>query len=143
MNQVRSFVSMALELRLKSGIKVRQPLNSVSFKETVGEEYFDTIKDEINVKSLYVNKEQTDDVILDTVITDDLRVEGEMRELLRALQDERKKIGLMPKDRARAYIPNTDVYQKILSVYKKEIMNTASLENIEYSTESIVSVVKV
>ncbi len=60
------------------------------------EDYLSLIKDEINVK--FVTQAEIDGVELDTNIDETLLEEGKVRDALRAIQDERKKRGLRPKD---------------------------------------------
>ncbi len=101
MNSVRELVSKALELRSRSNIKIRQPLAKLSVKDDnlkgiVG--LTEIIKDELNVKEVVFDKNLSDDLILDTVITKELKIEGDMRELVRAIQERRKELGLTPKD---------------------------------------------
>ena len=48
------------------------------------------IKDEINIKEIIFDKNIATDVELDTIITLELKVEGQLREFIRAIQDLRK-----------------------------------------------------
>jgi isoleucyl-tRNA synthetase len=93
MKLTRDLASQGLLLRQKSGVKVRQPLQSFSVIENLSIEYFEILKDEINVKEVLIGKE----ISLDTNITEELKREGQYRELLRAIQDLRKKKDLSPK----------------------------------------------
>ncbi len=54
------------------------------------------VRDELNVRSITFGAEN---VQLDTVITEELKLEGLAREVVRAIQDRRKKIGLNVEDR--------------------------------------------
>lgn len=103
MTEVRRVVSEALEQRAKAGIKVRQPLSTLTFSSTIsglGNDLCFLIQDEVNVKKVQQAEVATgESVELDTEITPVLQSEGEVRELIRALQDARKQAGLQPKDR--------------------------------------------
>lgn len=57
------------------------------------------IEDEVNVKMVEFDDTLTEEVMLDTTISDNLREEGQMRELVRELQELRKKKGFSPHDR--------------------------------------------
>ncbi|MFH1188363.1 MAG: class I tRNA ligase family protein [bacterium] len=119
MQEARSVVEATLAARSKTGIKVRQPLESVFYtttsKESFPVAYEAIIADEINVKKVIFKEEiatddlQEDDryqivegdgviVVLHTEITDELRKEGNFRDLVRCIQDIRKKQNLTPRD---------------------------------------------
>jgi isoleucyl-tRNA synthetase len=100
MKRVRAVVSSALMLRTKNGISVRQPLALLQTKvlAQVPDEYLQIIADEVNVKEVKLNSELEEDVTLDTTITPELQAEGDVRNLMRAIQDARKEKGLTPKD---------------------------------------------
>lgn len=102
MDLVRNICTEGNALRKKTNIPVRQPLSKlIVYSEQLKEEYFDLLKEELNVKNIELQttnfKLQTR-VDLDTNITDDLKREGNYRELVRALQDMRKDSGLTPED---------------------------------------------
>ncbi len=100
MQEVRALAALGLELRSRAGIKIRQPLASLSIKKTSikSEEVFDILKEELNVKKIIINKKLVDDMLLDTELTTELKEEGMLREMIRALQEMRKKVGLKPSD---------------------------------------------
>ncbi len=98
MKVVRDVVSLGLMKRTESKINVKQPLLSVTLKKKISSVYFDLIQDELNIKKIIINEEQTDEVILDTTITKELEREGDVRKLIRAIQDMRKEKGLSPQD---------------------------------------------
>ena len=97
MEAAREVISAAHSQRKEAEIKVRQPLGSFAseYTETVVTAKLDAyVKNEVNVKNLVVGKE----TVLDTTITEDLRKEGEARELMRDIQMTRKEAGLSPED---------------------------------------------
>ncbi|MCF7843570.1 class I tRNA ligase family protein [Candidatus Gracilibacteria bacterium] len=98
MKIVREVVSLGLMKRTEHKINVKQPLLSLTINKKIDEAYFDLIKDEINVKDVVVNESQADDVVLDTTITKELEREGDIRKLIRAVQDMRKEKGLSSQD---------------------------------------------
>jgi isoleucyl-tRNA synthetase len=101
MQATRSAVGMGLEARAREGIKVRQPLSSLSLKgETLQgkDDYLALIKDEVNVKHVLFNPTQEGEALIDTTLTEGLRREGCLRELIRAVQEERKRQNLKPTD---------------------------------------------
>jgi isoleucyl-tRNA synthetase len=104
MDQVRDYVNQGLAIRAKAGIKVRQPLASVTVPATgTVFDFAPILQDELNVKSVIVGK----DVQLDTEITDDLQREGLARELIRQVQITRKAAELQVNDRIELCIIST------------------------------------
>lgn len=94
MNKIREIVAKALAIRSSKGIKVRQPLNTLTVSIELSDEEKALISDEINVQNIIC--EPTDkqlNVKLDTVIDDNLKLLGEVREIIRLIQDARKKAG--------------------------------------------------
>ena len=119
MKDVREIVSLGLMRRTENKINVKQPLLSITIKKNINPIYFDLIKDELNIKEVFIDENQTDEVILDTNITDELLKEGDIRKLIRLIQDMRKDSKLSPKD---------VVNIKISSL--ANITDVASLKNI-------------
>jgi isoleucyl-tRNA synthetase len=104
MNQVRSIVNLALAERIVKGIKVKQPLASLKIKNIKlkiknGKEFLDLIKDEVNIKEIVFDENIFGEVELDTNITKELEEEGIIREIVRAVQAERKEQNLVPQDK--------------------------------------------
>lgn len=104
MQKVRDVVSSALQVRSKANIKVRQPLASLVIKEDVSAELRVIIADEVNVKEVASDTGMTGELELDTTLTPDLIEEGVARDIIRAIQDARKKENLMPTDMVKLSI---------------------------------------
>jgi len=97
MQKVREIVTSALAKRADLGIKVRQPLASLQIpitKKQIPNELLELIKEEVNVKKITFGKS----IKLNTKITEELRKEGEHREMVRNVNKIRKEMGLTPKD---------------------------------------------
>lgn len=96
MTQLRELVSMALEQRKKANLRIRQPLQSLTIKDDKlgsNKELMELIRAEVNVKEVLVDTNLTQPLILDTNLTDPLLQEGMLREVIRVIQDTRKKAG--------------------------------------------------
>lgn len=99
MGYVRKIVELGLSARKEQQLKVKQPLakiivhlgkDSVKFKDTL--DYL--ILDELNVKSIEFEEGKGEtSVDLDTTLNDELLAEGKAREIVRKIQEERKKLG--------------------------------------------------
>jgi isoleucyl-tRNA synthetase len=97
MARARQAVEAGLAARDASRIKVRQPLSSIALPgDPLPEDIAQIVRDELNVKALVFGAPE---VKLNTEITEELRLEGLAREIVRAIQDRRKKLGLNVEDR--------------------------------------------
>jgi isoleucyl-tRNA synthetase len=118
MRVVREVISSGLEERNKINIKVRQPLRQVLVKDTrlEGEAaYIELVKEELNVKEVVMNPELSVAVELDTTITPELKEEGDVRELIRAIQEKRKEANLVPTDSIVVSVTASSLFTAVLS----------------------------
>ena len=136
MFEIRRLASLALEVRQSTGIKVRQPLQKISLNTN----RFDTepdllaiLCDEINVKECVVDSAQKEEVVLDTTITDALKREGMVRDIVRAVQDMRKKTGLYPEDRVTLTIETNEEGKQLIGKATSELTRVAGVETISYA----------
>ena len=105
MQRTRHYIAAGLALRAEAGIRVRQPLARLTVTEQRGkavdieEEFEAIVLEELNVKSLEMKVADEPDVELDTELTEALRQEGWVRELVRHIQVLRKTAGLEVENR--------------------------------------------
>jgi len=136
MTEVREIVSLALMGRLTLKINVKQPLKDVKTSiqrlDKKDKEFFDLIKDEINVKEIIIIEEKNNDGSIKTElnqqITEDLKEEGIMREIVRAVQAERKNQNLVPQDKISVELslskPEKEIVEKNEEFFMKEFRAT-------------------
>ncbi len=138
MSEVRRIVSLALEARAKVGIKVRQPLALLTVKNTeegiVRDGFAELIKDEINVKDVALDKTIADEVALDTVITPELKKEGQFRDMVRTIQELRKQQGFTPSDMAVLKIETDEEGRALAESFSKELKKLVHVRTIEFGT---------
>lgn len=133
MESVRTLVTKGLEARAKANIKVRQPLRNVTLPGIeLGEEYTQILRDELNVWNVAYDESATE-VVLDTNIDDELRAAGNVREVIRAIQDMRKAANLQPSDRITLHIDGDSAGKSLVMSAKEEIMKTVSADTITES----------
>ncbi|MBI4992352.1 MAG: class I tRNA ligase family protein [Candidatus Harrisonbacteria bacterium] len=108
MEEIRRLSSLALALRAEKGVKVRQPLQALEVKskklDVRDAELLEILKDEVNVKEVKWNQELAGDIDLDLKITPELKEEGLIRELVRAVQGLRHDANYVPKDKIHLMI---------------------------------------
>jgi isoleucyl-tRNA synthetase len=113
---VREIVEKGHAARKEAGIKVRQPLAKIMVAagpwpaetwRAKGSQLQQLIKDELNIKRIeFVEGEGDLEVDLDTTLTPELQAEGEARELVRQIQNQRKKIGCQLNDQIVVEVPS-------------------------------------
>lgn len=140
MKLARFIVTEGLNDRVKHGIKVRQPLASVSARP-LGLELEEIVKEELNVK-IYDSEGYKDEykgsmTVLDLTITPELKLEGEMREVVRAIQEGRKKAKFNVEDRVSlGYVGKDEVFAQFETDIAREVLATkieqGTLADVEY-----------
>ncbi len=132
MEKVRKMIEMGLSLRAENGIKVRQPLDSLVVNSNKLDEALEKLLiEEVNVKKLFykeVGKElawkEIDDVKvgLDIKISPALKAEGNMRDLIRQLQQARKEADFEIDNRIILYHEEQELFEKFASEIKLEVL---------------------
>ncbi|HXF29433.1 MAG TPA: class I tRNA ligase family protein, partial [Chlamydiales bacterium] len=94
MDHVRAVVAAALAERNAKAVKIRQPLAKLKVKnlklKALTPELLELIKDEVNVKEVVFSDTIEKEVELDTALTQELKEEGMLREIVRDVQAKRK-----------------------------------------------------
>jgi isoleucyl-tRNA synthetase len=129
MQAARLIASKGLEARMKAKINVRQPLSRlVSGIQMKTPDLFEVVKDEVNVKEISFDPKLSHEVELDTAMTPELKEEGDLRELIRAIQDMRKEAGLSVGDMASLSVPADK--KALVDKYASQIKKAASISDI-------------
>jgi isoleucyl-tRNA synthetase len=101
MQFLRKVIEAGHAKRKEQSLKVRQPLakatihlgkDAVKFEKDLDQ----LIKDELNVKELAFEEKEDLAVEFDTTLTPELEAEGKARDIIRMIQDERKKLETQP-----------------------------------------------
>jgi isoleucyl-tRNA synthetase len=140
MQLVRSAVSVLLEMRVRNGIKVRQPLALAHIPHTVLAQspyayaLSKIVCEEVNLKDV-VFTEAEKEYFLDTTLTPALVLEGKVRDLLRAVQEVRKEMGMRAQDSARMQVYGISI--ELLEAARVTLAHTARIEHIDVVSKSL------
>lgn len=119
MAKVRELTELGHNVRSLNKIKVRQPLGRLSYelssKNKLSETAEKILLQELNVlaisekgeKSWLMAENNRNKIFIDSILTKELKKEGDLREISRAIQDLRKKAGLLPSARANVALCST------------------------------------
>jgi isoleucyl-tRNA synthetase len=133
MKKVREVIAEGLRQRAEQKVKVRQPLARVDIPK-VSDAFIDVIKEELNVKEVKVGN--GDDVKLDATLTDELRAEGMMRDIVRHIQNLRKTADLNIDDRIVLNVESeAPLAKKATELFKGAIMHETLAT--EWSSEAL------
>lgn len=156
MQIVRKICEMGHTLRVNNQMKVRQPLSELQVRSTnevvpvITEWMSEMIKNELNVKdvldkavihetdTLKTNEDTNVKVLigLETKLTDELKDEGFVRELTRALQSQRKKMGLQQGQTITVKLkPSDPLLRQTIERNIESIKKTVSATAIEFVEE--------
>lgn len=167
MGKTRKIVVLGLSGRDRIGEKIRQPLSELRIGEKykIDDSYKELVKEELNIKKISSFKEdgeinekdmskwisivglsesslfQTTDVMerimLEKEITDELKLEGTKRDLVRSINNLRKDAGLTIQDRAVIYWQTDDKMTKeVFETMRGEIMKDTLSVDIKEGTDS-------
>jgi len=160
MSLVRDIASIAHSLRSEAGHALRQKLATLVVKNTknLDDELVEILRDEVNVSevrfdlpapsaarqaggsadSFACGKLGDIEICLDTNLTDELRKEGIYREIMRALQDARKKAGLEVGEKVQLSYKVEDVMvATVLKEKLEEIKEAANFSSIDLSSDDL------
>ena len=145
MKKVRKITALILTQRAIAGIKVRQPLSGVKIKNSFlknEKELLDLLKEEVNVKEVIFNNKIKKEVELDLKITLQLKEEGDVREVIRQIQEMRKKAGYKPKDKALIRYSGGTEIGKTLERNKKFILEETKSQEFESGLPAVATVLQ-
>ncbi|MDX9738964.1 MAG: isoleucine--tRNA ligase [Candidatus Dojkabacteria bacterium] len=143
MSKVRDICSLGLNIRNEKKLKVRQPLSKayIPLKE---KEMMEIVKGELNVKEVVYSKEVVEGssiesqegnhvfVSLDISISDDLKEEGLLNEIVRGLQVARKESGCQMGEMISIYYrSDSKVIEELLKSNEKEVGKMIFIKSFE------------
>ncbi len=140
--KVKEVIEAGRRARKELQIKLRQPLKKIIVvgPDSVSEalKSFElVVRRELNVKGVEFKRGKEIEVSYDTQLDEDLKLEGRLREVIRKIQMQRKKMGLDPEDMIEVEVPEE------LKPFEKELSRRVLAKKVGYSKgELVVKVVK-
>lgn len=141
MQKARNVIKDALSQRAEQKIKVRQPLSSLWIvqEEAFTDQILKIVAEEVNVKEIKLDKPKKAEppyVHLQTNITPELKSEGLARDIIRAVQNERKLAGLNPGDRVELLLSGTAAELEAINTHNGLIATETLADKIETASSS-------
>lgn len=126
---VRKIVELGHAKRKESNIRVKQPLSELRIKNyalRIQDNIIILIKAELNVKSVVQEEGKGELAVeLDITVTPELEAEGQARDIIRKIQEERKKLGTAMDEHVDVTLPSwPQTFEE--DIKKKAIIRTLS-----------------
>lgn len=142
MQEARTAIAEGLRQRAEAGIKVRQPLAKVDITTTrpLGEGFKEICEEELNVQAANLSSGAEDKVVLDTEITERLKLEGLARDFIRQVQETRKRLGFEVDDRIerRVHVHSDEhPLNKALKLFERMISSETLSEEVAKMKPSV------
>lgn len=129
MKLVREIVEVGHRVRKELKLKLRQPLASATvtlakgskFRSDNKEQCIHLLEGELNVKKIEINEgtQELIEVMYDTKLTPELQLEGELRDLIRTIQSERKNKGVTLHEKVKVVVP--EKFKEFSEYIKKNV----------------------
>jgi isoleucyl-tRNA synthetase len=135
MEVAKKIVEAGLAARALAGIKIRQPLTSYTtpLNKDLDENYIEIIKDELNILELKFGEES-----LDKEITEELKEQGLVREIVRLVNSLRKEAGLTISNRIIIYYETeNDAVKMVFQNYGEKIMKDTLSNEIKLGRSEV------
>lgn len=131
MKELRTWVEQALALRQEKGIKIRQPLPSLTIPaKDLEAGLTEVLQDELNVKEILFGKI----LELDINITPELKAEGMVREFTRQVNALRKNSGLTVKDIRPLYVEANEELKTAIQVHEAFVLQTTKASKLTFGS---------
>jgi isoleucyl-tRNA synthetase len=134
MEHVRKLAEVGHSIRKQENMKLRQPLAKFNYGKgyrRLPEELNKILMEELNVKAI-VYDEKTDSSI-DMKLTNELKAEGEARDLIRLIQEKRKEVGVAFNSLVTVYAPAWP--KQFEGLIKKETLAKKLIQSEEIKVE--------
>lgn len=134
MKTVREITEKAHALRAENSIRTRQPLAKLTIDKKLDKEFLEILKEEVNVLEV----ETGEKIDLDLEITPALKEEGIARDIIRLVQDLRKKAGFNPADKVDLFFFTEDKsIKEIMVKFTDKILKDTNIVKIDSNKSSV------
>ncbi|MEX2007956.1 MAG: class I tRNA ligase family protein [Candidatus Spechtbacterales bacterium] len=145
MANVRAWAEVALRLRASAGQKVRQPLATLVVPEKLSKELAVILQEELNVKEVvytdvyttvytksgWVTADTpTGTLALNIEVSRELEREGQVRDIVRRIQDMRKSFGLKPNDKVIVEYSLPKALRGNFTAYEQDIARDVNAKQV-------------
>lgn len=137
MAEIRKLVETAHAQRAEAKIKNRQPLQCAKIKKEFSQDLLEILKSELNVKDIIIDGRQKEEIVLDTEITEELKKEGICRDLLRLIQDLRKKAKLVSGNPANLYCQGDEEILQLIKENQKNIEKETTVKLVFQKQDNV------
>jgi isoleucyl-tRNA synthetase len=137
MELVMKVIELGLSEREKAQIGLKWPLQKAKVYGKyidLEEEFIEILKNQLNVKEIIVEDDEELKVELDTSVTPELESEGYARELVRQVQEFRKKLGLNKREFIELCVASSEGINEIFSGKMDFIKARTNAKKIEFVT---------
>jgi isoleucyl-tRNA synthetase len=143
MSRMRRLVEDGLAIRDRAGIGVRQPLRLATVSgERLSAELEAMFADELNVKAVAyapLAEGAHADVVLDTTVTEELRLEGLVRDVSRKVNELRRQARLQLDDRIRLLVDADDDLRRAIDAHREHLMREVLATAIDFQRGAALS----
>lgn len=154
MTELRKLISKGLEMRAKKGKKVRQPLLAAEFawSKEFENELLEIAKEELNVEAMTsvlipegggVKLSLKEPVEINFNMTPELERKGMVAEIIRAVQNARKKAGLNVDDRIKLGLKTDGELGKAIDEHKQVILDETLAKSLTHDNYRYNETVKI
>ncbi len=144
----RRIITELLNLRTKSKISLRQPLENFYSNQEVS--FPELVLDEVNIKSYSKNEIQSESIlanedrsiVLNLEISEELRQEGILRDFLRKVQDLRKASNLKVEDQIKLTFSQEDISEDNIKLNRQTLEKKVNAKEIVMGGETKIEIVQ-
>ncbi|OGZ58923.1 MAG: hypothetical protein A3F94_00205 [Candidatus Spechtbacteria bacterium RIFCSPLOWO2_12_FULL_38_22] len=142
MKLVQDWAQVGLSIRSDNAMRVRQPLQALAVPKVLDNKYMEILKEELNVKEVINLKNvdsknknwktygQNNEVMLDIELSEALRLEGNIREMIRHIQGMRKSLKLHPADKIKVEYSLPQTFEGKLAKWEARIAQDTNATKI-------------